>query len=110
MGACRWGYLWDELARASLSEREKQVIEINKQHNVTAGYSISFKAITSRSKGAIALTARPRMSQDEVDAVWAEHGSDIVLMNNVAHLKIVTLPPRWSVFNGSSTRGVGMGR
>jgi LuxR family transcriptional regulator len=32
------------------------------------------------------------MSQDEVDAVWAEHGSDIVLMNNIAHLKIMTLP------------------
>jgi LuxR family transcriptional regulator len=92
VGACSWGYLWDELASGSLSEREKQVIEINQQHSVTAGYSISFKAITSRSKGAIALTARPGMSQDEVDAVWAEHGSDIVLMNNIAHLKIMTLP------------------
>lgn len=92
VGACSWGYLWDEMARGSLSEREQQVIEINRKHGVTAGYSISFKAITSRSKGAIALTARKGMSQEEADAVWAEHGSDIVLMNNVAHLKIVTLP------------------
>jgi LuxR family transcriptional regulator len=92
VGACSWRYLWDEMARGTLTEREKDVIEINKQHGVTAGYSVSFKAITSRSKGAIALTARADMDQDQADAVWAEHGHDIVLMNNVAHLKIVTLP------------------
>lgn len=92
VGACSWRYLWDEMARGTLTEREKHIIEINQMHGVTAGYSISFKAITSRSKGAIALTARKGMSQDEVDAIWAEHGSDIVVMNNVAHLKIVTLP------------------
>lgn len=92
VGACSWRYLWDEMARGTLTERERHIIEINQMHGVTAGYSISFKAITSRSKGAIALTARKGMSQDEIDAIWAEHGSDIVVMNNVAHLKIVTLP------------------
>lgn len=91
-GACSWRYLWDEMARGTLTEREKSIIAINQQHGVTAGYSISFKAITSRSKGAIALTARKGMNQDEADAIWEEHGHDIVLMNNVAHLKIVTLP------------------
>ena len=92
VGDCSWRYLWDEMARRTLTEREKQIIAINQKHGVTAGYSISFKAITSRSKGAIALTARADMSQEDVDALWAEHGNDIVLMNNVAHLKIVTLP------------------
>ncbi|MGH1577160.1 helix-turn-helix transcriptional regulator [Planktotalea sp.] len=92
VGACSWRFLWDEMARGALTEREKQIIAINQRHNVTAGYSISFKAITSRSKGAIALTAREGMTQAEADEIWAEHGSDIVLMNNVAHLKIVTLP------------------
>ena len=38
------------------------------------------------------MTARPGMSQDDVDAIWDEHGRDIHLMNNVAHLKILTLP------------------
>ena len=32
------------------------------------------------------------MTQDAIDAVWAEHGPDIHLMNNIAHLKILTLP------------------
>lgn len=92
VGACSWSYLWDEMERGGLSAREREVISINAAHGVTAGYSISFKAITSRSKGAVALTAKKGMGQDETDAIWAEHGEDIVLMNNVAHLKILTLP------------------
>ena len=32
------------------------------------------------------------MDQSDIDAVWAEHGSDITLMNNIVHLKILTLP------------------
>ena len=69
VGACSWGYLWDEMARGTLSEREKQVVEMNAKHGVIAGYSISFKAITSHSKGAIALTARQGMSQADADAI-----------------------------------------
>ena len=40
----------------------------------------------------IALTGRAGMTQDDVDAIWDEHGRDIVIFNNVAHLKILTLP------------------
>ena len=32
------------------------------------------------------------MTQSEVDALWAKHGKDIQLMNEIAHLKILTLP------------------
>jgi LuxR family transcriptional regulator len=92
VGACSWGYLAEQMASGTLSDAEKQVLAVNYAHDVVAGYSISFKAITSRSKGAIALTARKGMSQEEADAVWKKHGEDIILMNNVAHLKIVTLP------------------
>lgn len=91
-GACSWRYLAEKAASGAFSAREQAVIAFNQLHGVTAGYSISFKAITSRSKGAIALTARDGMSQNDVDAVWEDHGDDIVLMNNVAHLKILTLP------------------
>jgi len=61
---------------------------------VTAGYTISFKSVSARSKGAISLAARAGTTQDEADAIWAEHGDDILLMNNVAHLKILSLPYR----------------
>ena len=32
------------------------------------------------------------MTQDDVDQIWQLHGDDIILINNVAHLKIQALP------------------
>ena len=91
-GDCSWRVLVEMMASGTLTESEKKVIEFNRSMGVTAGYSISFKSISPRTKGAIALTARAGMTQDEADAIWAEHGRDIVIFNNVAHLKILTLP------------------
>ncbi|MBY6089734.1 helix-turn-helix transcriptional regulator [Maritimibacter alkaliphilus] len=91
-GACSWRILAEMMMSGTLTESEKKVIEFNRSMGVKAGYSISFKSISPRTKGAIALTAREDMPQDEADAVWSEHGRDIVIMNNVAHLKILTLP------------------
>ena len=59
---------------------------------MTAGYTVSFLSVSERSKGAVALTARPGMSQDEVDAIWEKHGLEISVLNNVMHLKLQTLP------------------
>lgn len=91
-GACSWSVLAQMLATETLTKEERKVVDFNLSMQVTAGYSISFKSMSSRSKGAIALTARPGMSQDECDAVWDTHGDDIVLLNNVVHLRILTLP------------------
>ncbi|MBR9649848.1 helix-turn-helix transcriptional regulator [Thalassovita aquimarina] len=91
-GACSWNILQKMMQGGMLSESERRVIEFNISQDVLAGYTISFKSISPRNKGVIALTARADISQDEIDEVWAEHGEDIVLMNNVAHLKIMTLP------------------
>jgi len=60
--------------------------------DVVAGYTISFSSISARTKGAIALTARKGLSQADVDRIWAEHGREIVLINNVSYLKLMTLP------------------
>jgi len=70
----------------------KTVVAFNLTQNVTAGYTISFLSVMERTNGATALTAKLGMSQDDVDAVWAKHGDEINLMNNVMHLKIQTLP------------------
>ncbi len=91
-GAGSWGVLAEMDRTKTLSEPERRVFDFNRTMGVVAGYSISFKSVSARSKGAIALTARVGMSQAEVDAVWATHGDDIMLMNNIAHLKILTLP------------------
>ncbi|MEL7164071.1 MAG: autoinducer binding domain-containing protein [Pseudomonadota bacterium] len=91
-GACSWKILGQMREADTLTAAEKRVLAFNVTMGVTAGYTISFKSISARSKGAIALTAKAGTSQEEIDAVWDEHGSDIQLMNNIAHLKILTLP------------------
>jgi len=91
-GACSWRIVADMVMSGTMTESERKVIEFNRSMGVTAGYSISFKSISPRTKGAIALTAEAGMSQDQADEVWKEHGRDIVIFNNVAHLKILTLP------------------
>jgi LuxR family transcriptional regulator len=91
-GHCSWRVLAEQITSGALSEKARKVVEFNLAHKVNAGYTISFKSVSSRAKGAISLTARPELSQDDVDAVWAEHGHDIVLLNNIVHLKILTLP------------------
>ncbi|MGR3433529.1 MAG: helix-turn-helix transcriptional regulator [Shimia sp.] len=91
-GACSWSVMRDMVESGTLTESEKKVFAFNREHGVIAGYTISFAAVSQRSKGAIALTARNGLNQDAVDAIWAEHGTDIELMNTVAHLKIMSLP------------------
>ena len=65
----------------TLSAPERRVLEFNRDMGVLAGYSVSFKSISARSKGAIALTARREIDQATIDAVWDVHGADITLMN-----------------------------
>ncbi|PVA08357.1 LuxR family transcriptional regulator [Thalassorhabdomicrobium marinisediminis] len=88
-GACSWMRLRDP---AQLTEAERNVVAFNASQNVTAGYTVSFLSVSKRIKGAIALTARPGLTQSDVDAVWAEHGAEITIINNVLHLKLQTLP------------------
>lgn len=91
-GAGSWRQLGEKFDLGQLTAKQLEVIQFNLSMGVTAGYTISFKSVSARSKGAISLAARQGMTQDEVDAIWAEHGRDIHLMNNIAHLKILTLP------------------
>lgn len=91
-GACSWSALADMQARGGLSDEAHKVLDFNRSKGVTAGYSISFKTLSPRRKGAIALTARAGLSQEDVDAIWAAHGEDILVLNNIVHLRILSLP------------------
>jgi LuxR family transcriptional regulator len=91
-GACSWRWLEELVVNGMLTENERRVIEFNQKHDVTAGYTLSFRSVSDRTKGAIALIAKPGMSQTEVDAIWAEHGDAITVANSVMHLKLLTLP------------------
>lgn len=91
-GAGSWRMIRSMAETETLSMEEMKVHTFNARFGVSAGYTISFKSVSQRSKGAISLAARKGMTQDEVDEIWAEHGYDVHLMNNIAHLKILTLP------------------
>jgi LuxR family transcriptional regulator len=91
-GACSWRVIADMAKANALSPAERRVVDFNISQGVTAGYTLSFKSVSARSKGAIALTARVGLTQDDVDDIWERYGDDITLMNNLAHLKILTLP------------------
>ncbi len=91
-GAGSWRMLRDMLDTGTMTADELKMFEFNQRMGVTAGYTVSFKSISQRSKGAIALTAKVGLTQTDVEEIWAEHGRDLHLMNNIAHLKILTLP------------------
>ncbi len=90
-GAASWSMINDMMSSGVMTPEELRVYEFNKSLGLTSGYTVSFNSVSMRTKGAISLAARMH-DQDEVDEIWQEHGKDILLMNNVAHLKILTLP------------------
>lgn len=91
-GAASWSMIHSMMSSGVLTSDERKVFEFNKKSGITVGYTVSFTSVSMRSKGAISLCARKSGGQEEVDEIWKEHGEDILLMNNVAHLKILTLP------------------
>ena len=91
-GACSWSVLDSRIEAGDLSPQERDVLVFNRRHDVTAGYSISFKSIRPRMKAAIALTARPGMTQADVDALWRREGDALLELNNIAHHCILSLP------------------
>lgn len=91
-GACSWRLIGEMLASNTMTATERRVIELNHKYDIRAGYSISFRDVSVRAKGAIGLCARPGMRQHEVDEVWDEHGREITVINNVTHLRITAMP------------------
>lgn len=91
-GACSWSWMEGMVEGDAFTESERKVLELNRASGITAGYTISFKSSTIRTKGAMALAGEPSMSQTDVDEVWQKYGQEILVISNVAHLKIISLP------------------
>nr|WP_298258009.1 LuxR family transcriptional regulator [uncultured Litoreibacter sp.] len=92
VGACSWRMMQELAMNGKLSPGELEVVALNQRLDVTAGYTVSFHDVSSRAKGAIGLTARRGLTQDDVDEIWSKHGVDIELANKVMHLKVTQLP------------------
>ena len=105
-GAQSWRSVQDRAVTGQLSATELRHLEFNKAMQVVAGYTISFITTGSRQRAAMALTAMPGLNQDDVDNIWAQHGRDIEIINNVAHLKIMSLPNLGSIRLSSCQRQI----
>jgi len=90
-GACSWNWI-RTIPEETLTIGERKAMEFNRAHDVVAGYTIGFKTDSVRNRGGIGLTAAPGTTQEEVDTIWERHGRQILVMNNMAHLKIISLP------------------
>jgi len=91
-GACSWRWMEEMISTDMASEKERAVFQYNQDQGVKAGYTMSFRTVSQRSKGAVALIADPDVPQYKVDQVWTEHGDELMALNNVMHLKILALP------------------
>lgn len=92
VGAQSWTLMQERMGHAHLSLDERRVARLNERFGVTAGYSIGFRDVSVRSKGGIGLCARKGLSQNDVEAIWANHGREIIVLNNVVHLRVSSLP------------------
>ncbi len=91
VGTLSWATFADQARNGELPPEVMRVVQFNLEHGIVAGYGISFPRVSSRTGHGVGLGALDR-SQDEVDAVWAEHGPQIELINHVAHLTLMSLP------------------
>lgn len=92
VGACSWRMVGELMRSGNLGPAEMEAMALNMQMDVTAGYTISFHDVSMRAKGAIGLTAERGRTQDDVDEMWAQKGSEIELANKILHLKVTQLP------------------
>ena len=94
-GSVSWSIMEEAYRRGDYSREELEVVEFNRVWGITAGYSVSFKSLSPRSKAGIGLVGKPGASQADIDAIWAAHGKEITLLNNIFHLKVLQLPYRY---------------
>lgn len=92
VGACSWRMIIEQAMSGQLSPKEMEVMAMNQRMGVVSGYTISFHEISLRAKGAIGMTARRGLTQDDVEDIWAKDGPDIEVINKVMHLKVTQLP------------------
>lgn len=91
-GICTWAWVKEAFEAGRLTADEADAVRLNAAMGVTAGISVSFPNASSRSKGALGLIADIGLSTADVEAIFAERGTEILAVANMMHLTIVHLP------------------
>lgn len=91
-GVCLWSWIADQSREGKLSADEIAVVDYNLAHGVRAGLSMSFPDVSARSTGAIGICAAESLRQRDVNAIWAEKGREIFVINSIFHMRITVMP------------------
>jgi LuxR family transcriptional regulator len=91
-GICTWAWVKEAFDTGRLSPEETEAVRQSMAMGVTAGISVSFPEVLSRSKGAIGLIADPGLGHAEVERIFAARREEILAVANMMHLTIVHLP------------------
>lgn len=91
-GICTWTWVNEAYEAGRLSADEAEAVRQNAAMGVTAGMSVSFPEVLSRSKGALGLIADPGLDHAAVDRIFALRREEILAVANMMHLAIVHLP------------------
>jgi DNA-binding CsgD family transcriptional regulator len=91
-GICTWNWVKEAYNAGRLSADETEAVRQNIAIGVTAGISVSFPEVSSRSKGAIGLIADVGLSHQDVEVIFAAKREEILAVANMMHLTIVHLP------------------
>lgn len=92
VGSASWSSVAQRMANDELSKAELRIVQNNRKFGVEAGYTVSFPAFSRRIKASVSLTAKPGLSQNEVDRIWDGNADYLELLNNIFDLKVSTLP------------------
>lgn len=91
-GPCSWRMAQAMVPAEDMTPEQRRILELNRRHGVTAGYTISFRDHSLRARGVIDLCASPGMTQDDVEDLWSRHGTEIAIINNITHLRMGSMP------------------
>jgi LuxR family transcriptional regulator, quorum-sensing system regulator SdiA len=92
IGAASWRAVYDQMAVEAPTRGERAMRDLNERHGILAGYTISFPMAIKNANAGIGMAVRRGLTQDDADAIWAQHGEEIEIINHVAHLCILQLP------------------
>lgn len=91
-GICTWAWVKEAYDAGRLSADEAEAVRQNAAIGITAGISVSFPEVSSRSKGALGLIANADLGHSTVEAIFARKRDEILAVANMMHLTIVHLP------------------